>query len=247
VDGVSRDAAVRAAAEALRDYGWMCDPYGHEDGPQEAGRCHACDALLRESAECAVDAAEPHLTANLARERDEALSRANEAARLSAEARDEAADAERRWQSHQDVCVMATLDRENLETERDEALAALTELRPLADAMLCGEADVLRHERNEALAEVERLREGMRLHGHTEGMPCHHLHSRCFPTDESLREYRVRQREHGAREATARAEEAEAAIARVEALFAEWTSRQTNDDTWQMYEELRAALRGDQP
>ena len=34
---------------------------------------------------------------------------------------------------------------------------------------------------------------------HVLGQPCHHLYSRCFPTDASLREYRERQREHGAR------------------------------------------------
>lgn len=34
---------------------------------------------------------------------------------------------------------------------------------------------------------------------HVLGQPCHHLYGRCFPTDESLLEYRLRQREHGAR------------------------------------------------
>jgi hypothetical protein len=88
-DVTGRDDAVRAAAEALRR------PGGWNLWPADAER------IARD----AVDAAAPHLTADLVR-------------------------------------------------ERDEALAALTELRPLADAMLCGEADVLRRERDEALALV---------------------------------------------------------------------------------------------
>lgn len=54
--------------------------------------------------------------------------RANEAARLSADARDKADDAERRWADHQDVCVMASADRETLEVERDAARAARADL-----------------------------------------------------------------------------------------------------------------------
>ncbi len=34
---------------------------------------------------------------------------------------------------------------------------------------------------------------------HVLGQPCHHLYGRCFPTDAELLEYRLRQREHGAR------------------------------------------------
>ena len=39
-------------------------------------------------------------------------------------------------------------------------------------------------------------------------------------------------------------DEARAALDRVRALFAEWGGRETNDDTWHMYEELRVALGG---
>lgn len=92
-------------------------------------------------------------------------------------------------------------------------------------------------ERDAARAEVERLRAGMRLHGHTEGLPCHHLYSRCFPTDESLREYRIRQREHGARVATARAEKAEAER---DELRAEINRLTTDCDVYQaLLEEIR--------
>lgn len=38
--------------------------------------------------------------------------------------------------------------------------------------------------------------------------------------------------------------EARAALDRVRALLAEWGGRETNDDTWHLYEELRAAIGG---
>jgi transcription termination factor NusB len=33
-------------------------------------------------------------------------------------------------------------------------------------------------------------------------------------------------------------------LERIDALLVDWAGRETNDDTWQMYEELRAARRG---
>lgn len=137
---MSRDDAVRAAAEAAHDaYERRAVEVGWETQARSRVAWADVPEANKQAMYAAMDAAAPHLTADLVRERDEARAaaselidklsaehvRANAAARLAADARDEAAEHERRWQEHQDVCVMATLDRENLERERDEALAVL--------------------------------------------------------------------------------------------------------------------------
>jgi hypothetical protein len=112
---VNRDDAVTAVAEALRDDGWMCDPYGHEDGPQSPGACSACDELLATSAATAVAALEPYIAARIAAE--------TEALRREVERLRELCDDDLRRHRVGRAAVDA------LTAERDEARAALAEDR----------------------------------------------------------------------------------------------------------------------
>lgn len=61
------------------------------------------------------------------------------------------------------------------ESERDEARAEVERLQ----AALALQAESVEN----AAGEVELLRAGLRAQGHMEGQSCHHLYSRCFPTD----------------------------------------------------------------
>lgn len=134
-------AAERAQREierlrgiVVRDDGMVlaCDFHlvlvASDDDGEAKERCPACAA---QAAESRLGDATAQIK-RMAEQRDEERTRANEAARLSAEARDALLDAERRWGNHQDVCVMASLDRETLETERGVAEARA--LRAEADA-----------------------------------------------------------------------------------------------------------------
>lgn len=63
----AQDDAVQAATEALRAEGWMCDPWGHDDGPVKDGECRDCDLMLRDGARMALAAAAPILLAEAER------------------------------------------------------------------------------------------------------------------------------------------------------------------------------------
>ena len=148
-------AALRALAEAATPGPWERGDWhiwSKADGVSRevcgmGGWEHRDDGAFIAAARAAVPALLDALDAAEA-ERDEARAvaselidklsvahvRANEAARLSSDANGRAEDARRRWAAHQDVCVMASLDRETLETERDEARAALAEAQAEVEA-----------------------------------------------------------------------------------------------------------------
>lgn len=59
------------------------------------------------------------------------VGRENEMALASSEARGALADAEKRWADHQELCVMANLDREHLEARAELAEAAVARVEAL--------------------------------------------------------------------------------------------------------------------
>ncbi len=67
---------------------------------------------------------------------------------------------------------------------------------------------------------------------HVLGQPCHHLYGRCFPTDAELLEYRLRQREHGARK------ERERLAAAIQDFFDEPEGMTSHSPDWYVAAEI---------
>lgn len=183
---MSRDDAVRAAAEVMRDDGWTCDYHD----PTEP--CGECDRARAHTAAAMIQAAAPHLTADLVRERDAFRDGYERAMSTAAERLRKLADA---------LVEVERLRNPTIATPRE-----LSALRTMEQAI---------RERDEALAEVERMRDEV----------AHADRAVAAAVDQGI----------------ARAEGAEATIARVEALCDD--PRQPGDAVWT--DDIRAALRGD--